>query len=65
MSRDVKPPPELRACDEVLEQIRETLSRAEGVQGFTVTVRTEKATIQIKWGDHRIRRNWPRKDGAS
>lgn len=49
--------PELRDLDEVLAYIRETVGGGmTGVLGFSITVKKEKSTLNLKWGDLRLRR---------
>lgn len=52
---------ELRSLDEVLAEIRETFSRdgIKGVQGFSITVRCRISSVNLKWGDTRLRKAKP------
>ena len=49
---------ELRDHAEVLEELRKLIAERHvvGVQGFSITVRTDKSSLNLKWGDLRIRR---------
>lgn len=43
-----------------LSEIKPVISRATSIQGFIITTRTDKSTVQIKWGNNRIRK-WAKK----
>ncbi len=60
-----KPPATLRPASQVLAEIKAVLDRdgIQGVQGFSITARTEISSLNLSWGDLKIRRR-TQKTGA-
>lgn len=49
-------PDGLRDLDEVIKELAETCKGCTGVQGFSLTVRHRLATMNLSWGDLKIRK---------